>query len=309
MGMFFKNKNNDGGSEDARRRYDYDDSDDELLDDLEEDEPYDAYDSGDTRAMRGGYDAEYVNRDTGLRGDDVRRVAYAPEDVPLHGTRYDPDDLDEYKARRSRYSRHLNDETENVRSRRYSSRDDDDEQDYFTGPDIPDPPKKKVKAPVLKPEDPDYWEGDESEWEHLRPDSRFRKWLLIGGVVVIIVVSFAVYLRYFSPYREAATQSGYVESIDSRGKFFKTIEGVLLPYKNLMDTTRVYDHDFVFTVKDTEVAKTLYHAMKNNQPVFVTYKEYSATVPWRGETRIIVTAAEEVSPSKLLPPDRQPELQ
>lgn len=185
--------------------------------------------------------------------------------------------------------------------------DDEDDRDYFTGPDLPDPPKKPRKAPVLKPEDPAFWDQEESEWEHLKPRKRIATWMWVASSFIIILLSIAVYLRFFSPYREAATQYGYVESIETRGTVIKTIEGVLLPYKNLMDTTRVYNRDFIFTVKDKKVAADIYAAMTKNQPIRVTYKEYSATVPWRGESRIIVTSAVPVDPKVILPPDRQPQ--
>lgn len=327
MATFFKNNDEDHGADRSRRRFGFDDSDDELLDDLERQDTYEERDMRRSQDSHDVYEDDYDDRDTGY-DDDFSEEERMPEEhnAPLRGTRYDPDDLDDYKAHRGRYFRHGYDdvedeeeveEKENRKSsrrlfagrRRSNKHDEEEERDYFSGPDLPDdPPKKKAKAPVLKPEDPDYWEQDESEWEHLRPTSKTKKWLWIGGAVIVLLLAFAIHLRYFSPYREAATQSGYVESLEDRGKIFKTIEGVLLPYKNLMDTTRVYDHDFIFTVQDTEVAKILYKAMKDNHPVFVTYKEYSATVPWRGETRIIVTGAEMTDPSKLLPPDRQPQI-
>lgn len=189
----------------------------------------------------------------------------------------------------------------------FSDEEDDDASDFFSGPDLPDPPKKKPKAPALKPDDPDYWDREESEWEHLLPRrSTLPLWMWLAASVIIIVLCIAFYLRFFSPYREAATQYGYIEQIETRGTIFKTIEGILLPYKNLMDTTRVYDHDFIFTVKDKKVAATIYSAMTTNKPVRVTYKEYSATVPWRGESKVIVTDAVPVDPANILPPDRRP---
>ena len=182
----------------------------------------------------------------------------------------------------------------------------DDKDDFFDGPDIEEVPKQP-KAPVLKPEDPDYWEQDESEFEHLRPQRKgwaFKAWMA-AAVVVAGVVIFA-YFRYFSPYVSEATQYGYVENIEKRGTVFKTYEGIILPYKELMDTTRVYREDFKFSVKDPDVAVRLRRLQYANLPVRVQYKKYHASLPWRGESRIIVIKADTADPAKILPPEFAP---
>ncbi|MCM1290852.1 MAG: hypothetical protein NC201_02070 [Prevotella sp.] len=191
---------------------------------------------------------------------------------------------------------------------RDSEANDDDDHDYFSGPDLPDPPSKQQKKPVLKPEDPDYWEQDESEWEHLKPSSPVSKWMIIAASAIVLALFIAIYLRYFSPIREAATEVGYVERIETRGYIFKTIEGVLLPYKDLKDNSRTYTHDFIFTAQNKEVASKIYSAMIENRPIRVTYKEYAAPLPWRGESKILVTSATVADPTKILPPDRQPQV-
>ena len=53
----------------------------------------------------------------------------------------------------------------------------------------------------------------------------------LGAVLLLILLMLGMWLRFFSPYIEDATQVGYVESIERRGTVFKTYEGVLLPYK------------------------------------------------------------------------------
>ena len=52
---------------------------------------------------------------------------------------------------------------------------DKEKDDFFDGPDIPEP-VKEPKKPQYKPEDPDYWEEEESEWEHLKPRDKSRLW-------------------------------------------------------------------------------------------------------------------------------------
>lgn len=187
---------------------------------------------------------------------------------------------------------------------------EDDNNDYFDGPDIPDTPERKeeppVKKPSYRPDDPRYWEEPESEFEHLRPDPENRIWWWIAGAGIVIGLLIAAYIRWFQPYSESAVQYGYVESVEYRGTFFKTYEGVILPYKNIMDTTRVYEGDFVFSTSSPEAAITLRKMQYANRPVRVVYKTYRSVMPWRGDARHIIVAADSVDPSKILPPDRQP---
>ena len=75
-----------------------------------------------------------------------------------------------------------------------------------------------------------------------------------------------------------------------------------------MDTTRVYDKDFVFSTVNDTVAVTLRRMQYKNRPVRVEYEVYHAAVPWRGDTRYIVVRVDSVDPRTILPPDRQPEL-
>lgn len=182
---------------------------------------------------------------------------------------------------------------------------DKEKDDFFDGPDIPEP-VKEPKKPQYKPEDPDYWEEEESEWEHLKPRDKSRLWLWLGVAVVIIAFMIACWLRYFSPYVEEATQYGYVEQVEKRGTIFKTYEGVLLPYKELTDTTRIYSRDFIFTAADRSVFRSLRDAQRDGRPVRVEYKRYHATLPWRGSSKTVITAVDSVDPSSILPPEFSP---
>lgn len=183
---------------------------------------------------------------------------------------------------------------------------EDDSKDYFDGPDLPEQ-KKEPKPPVYTPDDPRYWEQDESEFEHLRPGRRYMLWVWVAAAGVALGLILTVYFRWFSPYVDGATQYGYVESLERRGTIFDTYEGVLLPYKDLMDTTRSYGGDFVFTCADGDVAVKLRRMQYANLPVRVVYRRYHATLPWRGDSRIIVERVDSVDPSRILPPEFTPE--
>ena len=101
--------------------------------------------------------------------------------------------------------------------------------------------------------------------------------------------------------------AGYVEQIEKRGDIIQTYEGVLLPYKNLMDSTRVYEGDFIFSTNDPAVAARLKEMQFANLPVRVIYSVYHTAMPWRGDRKIIITRVDSVNERDILPPDRQPE--
>ena len=125
-------------------------------------------------------------------------------------------------------------------------------------------------------------------------------------IIVIAGLAVGFWLRYLSPYVEDATQYGYVEHLEKRGTIFKTYEGVLLPYKELRDTTRIYSRDFIFTAADKDVAMKLKRAQLDGRPVRVEYEQYHATLPWRGSSKTVITAVDSVDINTILPPEFAP---
>ncbi len=190
----------------------------------------------------------------------------------------------------------------------YDRYEKDDEKEDFFDSDAPEEPQKP-KEPLPDPEDPAYWEREESPWEHLKPRRVKSVWWWLGGAFVVVALLLAIWLRYFSPYVEEAVQYGYVEHIEKRGTVFKTFEGVLIPYKELMDTTRLYQRDFMFTAADGKIGAQLRRMQDSGTPVKVEYKMYHATVPWRGASRVIVTAVDTADASRILPPEFAPRRQ
>lgn len=189
----------------------------------------------------------------------------------------------------------------------FNNRDDEeDKRDLFDNDKPEETTQEEEKKRHYDREDPEYWEQEESEWDHLKTRTRVPNWVWIAGVVVILGLVAGCWIRFFSPYVEDATQYGYVENIEKRGMIFKTYEGTLIPYKELMDTTRIYNRDFVFSVGNQKAAATMKQALYDSKPVRVSYKKYYATVPWRGASKIVVTDADTVNPSKILPPEFAP---
>ncbi len=185
--------------------------------------------------------------------------------------------------------------------------EEEEKNDYFSGPDLPDEPKKQ-KTPPLQPEDPAYWLREEGQWEHLKPRRRrIPKWVYLTLTLILVLGCLAVWLRYFRPYIDEATQFGYIDNVQHRGTLFKSYEGTLLPYRSLMDTTKVYSHDFTFSTTNDSVGRKLMEYAHSGKPVSVRYRQFHATLPWRGETKTIITEVDTVEAELLLPPDRRPD--
>lgn len=185
------------------------------------------------------------------------------------------------------------------------SREDDD-NDFYTESEVT-PEVSKERKPDLHPDDPDYWEREESQWEHLRPGGKSPLIWWLAGALLAAVVLVLVYFHWFSPNVSEAVQFGYVERIERRGTVFKTYEGTLIPYKEIMDTTRLYTRDFEFTASDVKVAAELRRFQLMGKPVRVGYKQFGGKLPWRGETRTLVVSVDSVDERTILPPEYRPE--
>lgn len=185
--------------------------------------------------------------------------------------------------------------------------DEEREKDDFFETPPPEEQPKQPKQPVLKPDDPTYWEQEESEWEHLKPRKRNRIYIMAGTAAAALIFLWILWLYLFSPIEEQAVQYGYVEKINIEGQLLKTYEGKLLPYREMMDTTRVYREDFDFSVTEDSLATALKLLERKGIPVRLEYNRYKSVLPWRGQTHILVTGVEEADPNKLLPPEFRPE--
>lgn len=189
--------------------------------------------------------------------------------------------------------------------------EDNEQEDYYDKtPEPEEPPKpRKEKVPLPRPDDPRYYEAEESEWEHLKPRSRgWRTRLFIIGTVVAVVALWLGFCYVFMPYIDKASAYGYIDNIERHGTFIKTYEGVMLPYKSIKDTTRVYDEDFIFTADNVHVAADIRRLQHTGKPVCLTFRRYHFAMPWRGESRTIVDSVFEIDPTTLLPPDRRPDV-
>lgn len=185
---------------------------------------------------------------------------------------------------------------------RFNNFDDDEKEDFFE--EVPPEKPKPPKPPVIPPDDPRYWDREESEWEHLRIPISSRNKLIIRAALalLLLIILWILFKWIFGTSTEQSVAFGYVDDIEYRGKVVKTYEGVLIPYKEIHDTTRIYKEDFRFSTSSKQAA-ALKAYQGSGRPVKITYRTYNSTMPWRGETRRYVERVDTVSPDSILPPE------
>lgn len=113
-------------------------------------------------------------------------------------------------------------------------------------------------------------------------------------LIILAIGALAIYWFYFNRYGNGE-RKGTLIKITHKGNIFKTDEGEMwLSCKQTMNPERFY-----FSVTDDSVANLL----KNLQDecVQVTYEQYRAKLPWRGDSRYIVTAVTAIRPTQSAP--------
>lgn len=118
------------------------------------------------------------------------------------------------------------------------------------------------------------------------PVRKFFIWLI---VIAVIVLTAAMYIRYFNPYVSDAKVTGYITNVERRGVFFKTYEGEMISRQKLTDPNHIYSRDFYFTVPSDSLARVLQGMQGTGHPVTLIYDRYWGMLPWRGGSTIVIT--------------------
>jgi hypothetical protein len=101
-------------------------------------------------------------------------------------------------------------------------------------------------------------------------------------IIIILLAAFSIYWFFFNKYSDGE-RKGTLIKITHKGNIFKTDEGeIWLSCRQTMNPEKFY-----FSVTNDSIATVL----KNLQDecVQVTYAQYRATLPWRGDSKYIVT--------------------
>jgi hypothetical protein len=101
-------------------------------------------------------------------------------------------------------------------------------------------------------------------------------------IVTIAILIFCIYWFFFNKYGNGE-RTGVLVKITHKGNVFKTDEGELwLSCRQVTNPEKFY-----FSVASDSIAKALMNLQ--DECVQVTYTQYRAKLPWRGDTKYIVT--------------------
>ncbi len=110
-----------------------------------------------------------------------------------------------------------------------------------------------------------------------------RKWQVIGGTTLLVLLILFFYFRYAFVYSEG-TRVGIIYKFSKKGTIFKTYEGeMMLPgIRSKGASKSISTNTFHFSVTDEDLAKTL---MKSQgMEVELHYSYYNGALPWRGDS-------------------------
>ncbi|MDO9374766.1 MAG: hypothetical protein V4725_04370 [Bacteroidota bacterium] len=112
---------------------------------------------------------------------------------------------------------------------------------------------------------------------------KFFAWV---AVIILFIGGILVWWKYFYVFGEGV-KSGELNYVVKKGNLFKTYEGKLIQSGLRSKTVgSVQSYEFEFSVTDDSIANYL---MNNSGNYFdLHYKEYKATIPWRGYSVFIV---------------------
>lgn len=101
-------------------------------------------------------------------------------------------------------------------------------------------------------------------------------------IAVIALLAFCIYWFFFNRYGQGE-RTGILIKITHKGNIFKTDEGELwLSCREMTNPEKFY-----FSAKNDSIATVLVNLQ--DECVQLTYSQYRAALPWRGDTKYIVT--------------------
>lgn len=115
--------------------------------------------------------------------------------------------------------------------------------------------------------------------------SGLRKFFLAVLILALIAIGIYIYWHYFFVFGEGV-KSGHLNYAVKKGNVFKTYEGKLIQEGIRTKAGQIQSYEFEFSIKNKRVFEVL---ERNSGKIFdLHYKEYHATVSWRGNTVYIV---------------------
>lgn len=112
------------------------------------------------------------------------------------------------------------------------------------------------------------------------------RFLFTTIAVVLLIIVGVFYWRFYHVFGEGV-KSGELNYFVKKGYVFKTYEGKLIQ-SGLRSRTpgAVQSNEFDFSVENKAIAEKL--MLNTGMEVKLHYKEYLATIPWRGYNKYVV---------------------
>ena len=131
------------------------------------------------------------------------------------------------------------------------------------------------------------------EYKSPKKKSKVKTYIVL---FLILVLGGFIFVRYYFVFG-TGVKSGELNYLVHKGVVFKTYEGKLIQTGFRADKPEGFQsNQFEFSVANKKVAEKLMLASGRN--VELHYKEYFATLPWRGFTKFIVDSIIDINDAK-----------
>jgi hypothetical protein len=109
----------------------------------------------------------------------------------------------------------------------------------------------------------------------------------ITTVIILVVLASVIYWRYYFVFGEGV-KAGNLNFVVHKGYVFKTWEGRVIQtgIKSTV-TGSIQSNEFDFSIASDSIATRLERS--NGKIVELRYKEYLHALPWRGNSKYVVT--------------------
>ncbi len=120
----------------------------------------------------------------------------------------------------------------------------------------------------------------------VKKSNGFKKFMAWFLVILIFIGCIFIWWKYYYVFGEGV-KSGELNYVVKKGNVFKTYEGKLIQSGLRSKAVgSVQSYEFEFSIEDDSIANIL---MNNSGNFYdLHYKEYKATLPWRGYSVFIV---------------------
>jgi hypothetical protein len=122
-----------------------------------------------------------------------------------------------------------------------------------------------------------------------KPGSKVRKYFRTFVLFAFVVIALLIYWNYFNV-KSNGDRKGVLIKFSHKGNIFKTDEGEMW----LGCRQTVNAEKYFFSVTNDSIAGILRNLQ--DECLQIEYKEYRATLPWRGESKYIVFGVKKIEP-------------